>query len=45
MHSLRIFFYKYEDTNKSITVLQKTNDHMEQMSDFTGCPVNFFNCV
>lgn len=37
---LQVFFCKYEDIDNNIAVLQKTNDDTEQMSDFTGCPVN-----
>lgn len=35
-----MFLCKYEDFDNDIAIFQKTNDGTEQMSDFTGCPVN-----
>lgn len=35
-----MFFSRYKDIDNNISVLQKTNDSTEHMSDFIGCPGN-----
>ena len=35
-----MFFWKCEDIDNNIAVLQNINDDTKQMSNFTVCPVN-----